>query len=403
LDDKKAGYLLAALTILRLIMAAVLLGLNWPAIPKRQGWYFHHGGDQQQYVALSLSLIRQEPAYSFVNIGFSLFITPFLWLSGGEGFADVLPPVVLFNACLLAPASIVLEYLIARQLTGQRKAALFAAGMWTFLPYTIYGAGSFLNLFRPHWGKPFAYWASKYMWVQVLSDGPAAFIVMASIYALVRSLDSRQGREERRWALIAGLLAGMGFLLRPVNVVLFVLAAGIYLWQKELRQGLYFVGAAVFATSPQFVYDTLYSESRFISGVMQSAQDVSGQPGSGHTLLFSFQYVAELSARLYRASGSPLIFVTALFLVAGGFFIAVRYLAQRNRVMAGLLASWILLYAAFYAMYFAFQWDMMRHLMPIMPAGMIVVAVDVIWLWYRLHPRRDGQSPLLGEELSATR
>jgi hypothetical protein len=402
LDKKKGAYLLAALIIVRLIMAAVLLGLNWPIIPKRQGWYFHHGGDQQPYIELSLSIIKQKPVYSFANIGFPLFITPFLWLSGGQELAAILPPVVLFNACLLAPASIALEYLIARQLTGQRKAALLAAGLWVFLPYMIYGAGSFLNLSRPAWGKLFAFWASKYMWVQVLSDGPATFTVMAFIYALTRSLPpspSGEGRGAGRWALLAGLLAGLGFLLRPVNMVLFVLAAGIYLWQKELRRGLYFAGAAAFAASPQIVYDTLYSESRFSAAVVESAQGISGQ-AAAPTPLFSFRYIAELLERLYRASGNPLIFVAASLLIAGGFFIAVRYLARRDRLAAGVLASWVLLYVALYSTYFAFQWDLLRHLMPVMPAGMIIVAVDALWLGDRL---RLARSPLAADGAGAER
>jgi 4-amino-4-deoxy-L-arabinose transferase-like glycosyltransferase len=392
LGDKKAVYFLAGLVAVRLIMVAVLIGLNWPPMAEHQGWFFRHGGDQQEYIRLSLSLVRQEPVFSFVNIGFPLFIAPFLWLSGGQELNDILPSVVLFNVCFLASASIVLEYLIARQLTGNRKAALFAAGLWVFLPYVLYGANLLLRPFRPQWCKPLVLWSALYMWVQVLSDGLAAFVVMAFIYALTRSLDPLPPGESQRargWALLSGLLAGLGFLLRPVNMVLFVLAAGIYLWQRAWRRGLYFAGAAAFAAIPQFMYDTLYSESRFRAAVVESAQGLSGQ-ASAQTPLFSFRYVTELLERLYLAVDNPLIFAALLFLVAGGFFVAIRYIARRDRAMAGVLVSWVLLYLALYALYFAFQWDVIRHLMPVMPAAMIVIAIDAAWLRDRLRP-----SPLI--------
>lgn len=377
----KDAYVLAALIVARLAMAALAIGLDWPPIPGHQGWYFHHGGDQDLYIAIGLSLVRQSPVFfPRYTVGFPLYTAPFLWLTNGDELSDILAPVVLFNVCLLAPASILLMYLAARQLTGQRGTALLSTALWTFLPYMVYAVGLPLELLRPTWGEMFKMWSGNYLWAHVLSDGPGTFVVMAFIYGLTRSLEPGAWR----WVVLTGLLAGIGFLLRPVNILLFPVAGITYLWQKKLRQLVYFAVVAAFAASPQAMHDFFYGWSR--SDLLEEQ--------------FSPRYAAETWARLSHGGSYPLVPFAIVLLAAAAGGIALWDIARRDKVGAGVLAAWILSYLVLYLNFYYLQHNVLRHLMPIAPAVMILLAIDILWFWRRLRP---GPSPLPAAEVGAER
>jgi hypothetical protein len=386
-SSKRVTGILSLLILLRLAMVAgMVMGL--PETPNHVGWLFHHGGDQATYISASLALLRFQPGYSLVNIGFPLFLAPFLWLTGSTTFAEIVAPVAIFSGCLLFPLSIVLEFLVARRLTGDERAALLASGLWTLLPYLIYAAGYLASPFRPQWIKLGGVWAAHYMWLQVLSDPPATFIILFLFYALARSFD----QHAASWGIIAGLLAGLAFLFRPVNMVAIATVGLIYLWQRKIRLAFYFAVATVAAVTPEFLYDTLFSHARFSAAIVESAGDFTGQWKEG-TPLFSPTLVVRLLSRVYGISNNIFIifiFSVTLLLLMGGFIMAVLHIWRRRRLMGGVLGAWVLSFLALYANYFAFQYDVGRHLMPILPALCIIAAVDLLMLWrwleYRLSP-----------------
>lgn len=163
-------------------------------------------------------------------------------------FGDGSPCAILIMQHVMAVAAAVLTSATAWRLTSSRSATIFAGSLCACSLQIL----AYANL--------------------VLTETPYTLTLIASVYCLVRY---HQG-EQRRWLVIASLLAGIGYLLRPVALYLVaVLSAAVLLqvWRTQGRRlprlavGLgWAMAPAMMVAAPGMVV------SQFSQGSLQAAR-----------------------------------------------------------------------------------------------------------------------------------
>ena len=355
---------LAVFVIIRVIMVmGMVRGI--PQVEYHQGWFFHHGGDEEEYFRAALSLANFEPVESYRTLGFSLFLVPFIWIFQAHSIGDILIPVVIFNSCILFGASILLIGFLTEKLTQNRTVALIAAGLWLVHPYLL---RLLFLLFDSRHAQISGVWMSHWMWLEVLSEPLSVFLVIATVCTFLVSLE----KEGFRSVFLSGALLSAAFITRPENGILMVLFATIYLFKKQAGKAVLLLFAFLIFSLPQFFYNLHFFGS--FSGFAVLGKEKEYLAEDGLIRLFSLANIPLLLGVLWHKL-SKILFGFILCIL--GFAISgIVYLFKNQRLSAALLFLWIFLYAVVYACWTAtyHQGMIWLHSMHIFPALVIVIA-----------------------------
>jgi hypothetical protein len=191
-----------------------------------------------------------------------------------------------------------------------------------------------------------------FMSLQAMSDVPSLAWTTAAVLAALKS------RERNGWALAAGAAMAVDVLLRPTNVLAFVPIA-IALGPAPRRWVLFIIGGL-----PGAVFFAAHSVSAYGSFATTGYGD--------NSLAFLARYVP--GTLLHYARWLPVLFTPLAVLV-----LALPWLGATSARSKWLLATWILVYAAFYSSYECTHetWWYLRFLLPAAPAliaGSLLVA-----------------------------
>lgn len=181
--------------------------------------------------------------------------------------------------------------------------------------------------------------------LQPLSDAPAEAWCLGAVVA------ARRSRSRPADALVAGLAAGIAFLIRPA-AILVAFPVLIFVGRDVRRLGLLAAGAAGPA-----IFLLAYDRAAF--GHVFS----SGYLASGHASAFAWSNFPE-RARYY----AHWLSATLTGLVLAGWLVALgdRRVPPGDRVALGV---WPLAFFVFYAFYLPYRpWTYVRFLLPAMPA-----------------------------------
>ena len=254
--------------LLRLLIVLLLI-VGFPPLESHDGWYFHHGGDQNYYFDFGEVLTRGTfEQYFSVNLGMPALMALAIRATGAATYSDLLPVVVLLNGFLLGGLSVLVVGRLAERLTRRERCGYLAAGLWALMPWLLW------LLFWPH---PRADWVRMpyvpgVAWLQGGPDGPGVFFAVLGAYFLAWSLDSRQ----LRWAFFSGAAFGMMLLFRvhfAVFILLGVLALGLK--RRGWHVALFSIAAAALYL-PQVLYNRLANIVAF-SYLVDAAQALLGR------------------------------------------------------------------------------------------------------------------------------
>jgi hypothetical protein len=244
--------------------------------------------------------------------GFALFILALRPLAGWRHAGDL--TIILHSLAGLA-----VTYALGRRLgLGRRWAAIGAA---------VVAA------------SPLYLWSS----LQAMTDVPSLAWTTAAVLAALKS------RERAAWALAAGLALAVDVLLRPTNLLAFVpvaLACGPSLKRGALLALGGLPGAIFFLAHSASAYGSMFST------------------GYGdNSLAFSSAYVP--GTLLHYARWLPAL-LTPVVLLA----LLVPWLGGGRALGRWVIASWIVVFGAFYATYVCTHetWWYLRFLLPAVPA-----------------------------------
>ncbi|MCC6904872.1 MAG: hypothetical protein IT326_03450 [Anaerolineae bacterium] len=187
------------LIVILLILNALPLELRDPF----RRFYFHHGGDNDEFFALALSVVAGKPVKSIVGFGAAMMMIPWIVLLKPWYYVDIIVPLVITNAFILGGFSVLAVGVLARRLTKDDRIAATAAALWALLPLLTYFA--FFWHFDPVILR--SVHVPKLAWMNGLSDGPATFYLLLA--AMTLSLNIERGKHPSLWQM-AGAGAAMG-------------------------------------------------------------------------------------------------------------------------------------------------------------------------------------------------
>ena len=354
---------LIGLVCLRLAMM-VLLVSGIPHLIVKDGWYFHHGGDQGMMFDAAKSVLAGKPVYTYVGAGMPLVMAGLSWLFHADSYLHIVVPMVLINGFLLGSLSIVVMARLARRLTGRFDLALLAAAVWTLLPYLFYalfGLHPDAALFRDSY-VPFLFWANG------LSEGPSLFLYLLGVALVLKGLD-----ERRAWPVAAaGLALGFACVVRIHTAVPVAVLTGLLLLKREWRALTLLVGGMIVGFLPQSWYSHGYSGSAinipYIQNWLRLDErghlwlDLKNTPFAPKFLIENTLGIAQRHLGLATAG---------LMLGAAGLFGLARFWRERGWFKALLLfaspvATWL-----FHAVTYVFASDPFRFTVPAFPLGTI--------------------------------
>ncbi|HJL69794.1 MAG TPA: hypothetical protein QGI30_02910, partial [Anaerolineales bacterium] len=124
--------------LLRLLIVLLLI-VGFPPLESHDGWYFHHGGDQNYYFDYGDVLARGTFArYFSVNLGMPALMALAIRVTGASTFSALLPLVVLLNGFLLGGLSVLVVGRLAARLTRHERCGYLAGGLWALMPWLLW-------------------------------------------------------------------------------------------------------------------------------------------------------------------------------------------------------------------------------------------------------------------------
>ena len=377
-----AGHVYLGLAILR-ILVVVLLILGFPQLESHDGWYFHHGGDQNYYFDYGQVLASGTfSQYFSVNLGMPSLMAVAIRVTGASSYSELLPLVVLMNGFLFGGLSVFLVGRLSAHLTRSEISGYLAAALWALMRWLLW------LMFWPHpqaslLRMPYVPGAA---WLQGGPDGPGVFFALLGMYFLALSLDS----EQLRWPLLSGMAFGTMMLFRVHFVALVLL--GVLLLVLKLRGwhlALFSVSAAALYL-PQVIYNRIASLSLGTPGynpwlpgylyfgvldVMAETAYYSDNPSMN---MVAFGHLLN-TFRTLIAGGTVMMYlvILAVGFAVWGFYRSGRSLGwDRSMLMFGapLAAIGVLILSPI------FVENIYRFTLPAIPFFMVLIS----WLWVAL-------------------
>ena len=366
---------------------------GYPETYVHKGAYLHHGGDQNEYIAFAQDLANFELVDSYRTLGYPLYLVPFMWIFGADGFDDILLPVTIFQACVLFPLSIILVALTAEKLTKSRWIALVTAALWTTFPDLLKlsaDIGIYMSTHDPEALQArfiqTQTWMVHQTWGQVLSDPLSSFLSILCIYLFLLSLQSSS--RIGTLAGLSGISSALAFLVRPQEAMLAIVCCGVYAIAKQLKAGLMFCVSYGIVLLPQVAYNLAFKDY-LLFGYSSTFHNYS-QAGFDRTLAmeafkhlqfdspfpptFSLKYAWVNLHLLDRSIPFAPVFLGVFI----GMVLLTFLVIYKVKKEYGLFfIAWIFAYSAFLVSYIMFFLDF-RFLMSVIPMYLLVFATHLI-------------------------
>ena len=380
---------LLALVLVRLAVITLFL-LNVLPLERRDEvyrWYLQHGGDQETLLALARSILAGAPISTSVSIGQALMMAPWVALLRPAHYMEIVAPLVLVNGYLFGGLSVLLVGDLARTATGDRRAALLAAGLWALLPLFAYFA--FFWHFDPVLLRSVT--VPKVGWLNGLSDGPAAFFLLLGSVLLARL----QREVEPGFWQAAGVGAALGaavlfrLTVAPAAAFLLLLVWIVAGWRAFLAA----LGALLVVYLPQAWYNHAVFGFPFTTGYL-SIDDVRDFGGTLRRPFGDILARFPASPSLANIGGAVAHFVGRrpwiLAPLAAGAAVGLAALVSLWRRLGWrtvlLLVAAPLAYLLPMMMMSNFATDPIRYAMPAMPALLVATCFVLVRMVHRWLP-----------------
>ena len=221
------------------IVLAPLILVQWLALivfmvtVRHNSWLYYQGGDQTFYWTTGWSFAHWRLPTAEVGWGWSYLLSPLAGITGNTVLSG-LPGIILVDTLVLLPVALLGMYGIGARIAG-RVFGYWTAGLWIALPYVA------IPLFvQRYHGKYIEQTLPQTFGLTPLADFPSMVLLIVAAYLVVRGLDTHNWRE----AVLAGLVVGFAFCVKPSNAVFFAAPLAAFLIARRWRQVVYF-GAAM--------------------------------------------------------------------------------------------------------------------------------------------------------------
>lgn len=212
--------LLVALCVVQLAITA------WFAFETpHNGFVWYSGGDATEYWTSQWAVGHLRLTQTFIGWGLPVF---YAWvpLVTGTTLLSGLQVIVVIQALVLVPLTVVLVWLVADRLFG-RLYAWGATALWIAGPLLLmWGMRHDYRVeFEQNFLAPHVYGLTN------MADLPSVVLVLATAWATLRALDSPRTED---W-LFAGLIAGVAIGVKPANSFVLVAVTVLLGLRRQLR------------------------------------------------------------------------------------------------------------------------------------------------------------------------
>lgn len=363
LSDNKTPWLaLGALAVVALLVRLPLLPLH--AYPTRGGPT--DAGDYKAWMQVihehGVLNIFQATYTDYVGYHWILWLLTLVWSPFGDSYSDTAPglhllikvPPLVFEAGLIAAV-----YVVTRSLVSETRseggvpirlappiAALAMAAVIALHPASVYDAA---------------------VWAQI--DAATALTMLLSIFLVVRKMP-----------VAAGVVWGIGFVLKPQPIVIAPLLAVLAFdrgdWRALLRLSAGGLVAGILMTLPW----VLHGDLRSIGGVYKGLANADQGRLSGNA--WNFWWFLDVSGDYGPndriVSGLPGTYNMAGTLLMGlAGLLALAYAWAKQNLMRALVAAAYIVFA--FWMFPTSSHD--RYLYPLLALLLPVIAVERRWVW----------------------
>lgn len=361
--SKKVFWMILGFLILARISTVVLLMNDIPHTGvQMNGWWFYHGGDEQTYFNLAKPLSQLSVEKSVVTLGFPLFLAPIIYLTKAVQVADILKPVFFIQAFVLFSLSIVLVILISRKIFKNRIVSLLCASAFTFYPYIFYLLFHKAGPYYPALGLTSGQMSFQYLnWLQVTSDPLSAFLVYLCFFLFLTEFYKDNARYSM--LVLLGIVAGFAGLVRISNVLIVGIFVLAWLLKRKIKEALLIGGFSFFIILPQLIYNYIFFDFPLRFGY----EVYWGR---------SIDSVFSLIRWTYLFNKASSYIPGFLFLFLGGLFLfglGIKYLWNRNRIIALSIVLWFLSYTLLYGSFMEGGLQP-RFFIPMIPSFIILTA-----------------------------
>lgn len=339
------------------------------------GWWFYHGGDEDEYFALAQSLIEGKDRDSMKTIGYPLFLIPLILITGAQDETELLRPLFLLHALFFFCLSILLVALIGQMVFKSRWLGALSAAVFTFIPHIFY---AFFHNLKPYYAEASLYRGETTFqhinWLELISDPLSAVLVFFCLFYFIAKF---KRQELTLWPVVfLGLLLGFAAMVRMPNVLLAGILGLALLFQRKIKQAVAFGAASLFALLPQFIYNWRVFGSAFQFGYEEQAVSFGG------TLLGAFSLDRLLVVPI---KGQQLIPGFWLLALAGLIFfvIGAGYLWKKDKIIGFIIVAFFVIYSVFYVFYEA-GGIQLRFFIPIFPSAIFIGLAAFLWLSEKL-------------------
>ncbi len=371
------NFTLVLLFILRTLM---LLGFfyGYPHLKDSFGWYFYHGGDERQYFAIAYNFSHFHLIHFKTSaiIGFPLLLTPLVFIFQAEKLTQLLPALVIIQGVILFGTTLFLLAKIARRVTKNIGVSLLTTFIWTIFPYILLYGG------RGNWEQVHVD-VSYQTWTQMLTEPSSAFFVILGCYLFLTSLEN----ESWHFPALTGITIGIATLIRLQNMIMIGLIFLVFMFYKKPKKATLFILMALFAFTPQLIYNWKVWESPLAFSYTQALQKVASRIEKRP---FSICYILPLLRG--RVNLYPFLHLFPPLLVLG--FVNLWKRAKRETIF---LTMWQLSYLFFYGSYYNSVWGISRFLLPALPAILIMTSSSLISM-ENIHPSKKDDTSFKKEK-----
>ena len=295
----------SALVLLKIVLGVLLL-YGIPDLAVGDFLFSPAGGDDLSYVRSAGSILSGD--FNFTSIiGFPLYLSGLMLLSGFRGLPEIAAPAVLANIFILGPLALVfsmaaVEVIFRRSSYTALSGILFLAFpyLWFFLFKDFFLVTALGAI------DPIGFTRSRHLFgLSVLSDWLSAVLFYAGL--LFYLLPSSGGRSR---PALSGFLFGLAIMTRVQNVIPALLLGLVLFVFRRFKDSFKFALGAALGLLPQLLHNA------YMTGRPWLFADYLPEFNKGLSeSTFGFHNLLSLPERIYRYSPAVLAILAVLSLV----------------------------------------------------------------------------------------
>ena len=297
-------------------------------------------------------IVRSSPS----NIGYGIFLAPFIYFYDAKEPIDIAKPIFIFQEFMLFPVALILVAFIAIYLFKSYFWAAISAGLFAVYPWLILGLGKMIGY---HNAIPAFH---HQLWIIIQSDYISALFVYLSFYLLFRI---------KKVGLLA-VSSGIALLTRMTNIWPILIIFGVFLFNKRFKELITYSIIFGIAYSPQWIFNTLAFGAPWLYGY---------SVGFSNTSLTDWFNFRNLWWNFHRFSPDNYFF---WFLIVSMFFIlcfvfGYKYFYKVDKGRAVTVSAWFWSYLLFFGI-FTDALQSLRYFLPAIPAFVYFFIAGLLYI-----------------------